>query len=166
MFAVLQGFSKGLFIHEASNESKGGITAFSYSVLPSHVWYKLPGFGSISIWCHSGHPMPSTNGYTWERSLRHRAQWLRGRASDSRLREPGFKPCDTVLKPWAGFFTLHCSSSLSCIKEFLAMDSGGCVYVCMSSLHALIVAYGWVLPREASMVSSALNGPEDWTCAT
>ena len=46
-----------------------------------------------------------------------RAQWLRGRAPDSRLREPGFESCAVVLKPWASFFTLHCSSSLSCINE-------------------------------------------------
>ena len=32
-------------------------------------------------------------------SLIHRAQWLRGRALDSRLREPGFKSCAVVLKP-------------------------------------------------------------------
>ena len=32
-----------------------------------------------------------------------RAQWLRGTASDSRLREPGFKSCAAVLKPWASF---------------------------------------------------------------
>ena len=33
-----------------------------------------------------------------------RAQWLRGRASDSRLREPGFESCAAALKPWASFF--------------------------------------------------------------
>ena len=54
-------------------------------------------------------------------------QWLRGRASDSRLREPGFDSCAAVLKPWASLFTLHCSNSLSCINEYLAIDSG--VYV-------------------------------------
>ena len=32
-----------------------------------------------------------------------RAPWLRGRASDSRLREPGFESCAAVLKPWASF---------------------------------------------------------------
>ena len=58
----------------------------------------------------------------------HRAQWLRGRASDSQLREPGFESCAAVLKPWARFFTLHCSSSLSCINEYLTIDSGGYVY--------------------------------------
>ena len=57
-----------------------------------------------------------------------RVQWLRGRALDSRLWEPGFKSCAAVLKPWATYFTLHCSSSLSCINEYLAIDSGGCVY--------------------------------------
>ena len=46
-----------------------------------------------------------------------RAQWLRGRASDSRLLEPGFKSCAAVLKTSASFFTLHCSSSLSYINE-------------------------------------------------
>ena len=40
-------------------------------------------------------------------------QWLTGRASDSRLREPGFESLAAVFKPWASFFTLHCSSSLS-----------------------------------------------------
>ena len=52
-------------------------------------------------------------------------------------------PSAAVLKPWASVFTLHCSSSLSCINEYLAIDSGGYVYV---------VAYGWMLPREAEMV--------------
>ena len=34
-------------------------------------------------------------------------------------------------------------SSLSCINESLAIDSGGYI----------VVAYGWMLPREAEMVS-------------
>ena len=57
-----------------------------------------------------------------------RAQWLRGRASDSRLREPGFESCAAVLKSWSNLFTLHCSSSLSCINEYLAIDNGGYVH--------------------------------------
>ena len=57
-----------------------------------------------------------------------RALWLRGRALDSQLREPGFKSCAVVLKPWSSFFTLHCSSSLSYINEYLAIDNGGYVY--------------------------------------
>ena len=78
-----------------------------------------------------------------------RAQWLRGRISDSRLREPGFESCAAVLNYWASFFTLHCSSSLSCINEYLAIA----VDMCTSSLRALIVAYGWMLSREAETVS-------------
>ena len=35
----------------------------------------------------------------------------------------------------------------------------------MSSLRALIVAYGWMLPRESEMVSE-LNGPEEWILCT
>ena len=38
-----------------------------------------------------------------------RAQWLRGRASDSRLRGPGFESCDAVLKPWK-VFSLYIAS--------------------------------------------------------
>ena len=48
---------------------------------------------------------------------------------------PGFNPV-SVLKPWASFFTLETV-----------------VDICMSSLRTLIVAYGWLLPREAEMVS-------------
>ena len=59
---------------------------------------------------------------------RRRTQWLRGRASDSRLRGPGFKPCAAVLRLWAYMFTLCCASSLSCINEYLAIDSGRYVY--------------------------------------
>ena len=57
------------------------------------------------------------------------------RASDSRLREPGFRA-----KPWASFFTLHRSSLLSCMNEYLAIDRGG--YLCTNKLQ-----YGWMLPK-------------------
>ena len=53
---------------------------------------------------------------------------LGGSVSDPRLREPGFESCAAVLKPWASFFTLRCSSSLSCINEYMTIDSGGYVY--------------------------------------
>ena len=56
------------------------------------------------------------------------SQWLRSRASDSQLREPGFESSVVELKSWASFFTLHCSRLLSCINEYLAIDSGGYVY--------------------------------------
>ena len=83
-----------------------------------------------------------------------RAQWLRGRAPDSRLRGPGFESCAAVLKPWARFFTLHCSSSLSCIYEHLAIDSGGYMYEQPSHINCSI--YGWMISREVETVF-------DWT---
>ena len=49
------------------------------------------------------------------------AQWLRGGASDYPLREPALEYCAAMLKSWATFVTLHCSSSLSCINEYLAI---------------------------------------------
>ena len=67
-----------------------------------------------------------------------RAQWLMGRASDSRLREPGFESCAAVLKPWTSVFTLHCSSSLSCINEYLAKDNGGYMYEQLSRIYCSI----------------------------
>ena len=67
-----------------------------------------------------------------------RVQWLRGRALDSRLREPGFESCAAVLKPWASFVTPHCSSSLSCINEYLAIDSDGYVYEQPSRINCSI----------------------------
>ena len=58
-----------------------------------------------------------------------------GRDSESRLQEPGFEPCAAVLK---SFFTLHCSSSLSCMNEYLAIDSGGYVYEQPSRINCSI----------------------------
>ena len=55
----------------------------------------------------------------------HRMQWLRGRASDYRLREPGFESCAAVLDLGQVFVILHCSSSHSCMNEYMAIDSGG-----------------------------------------
>ena len=68
----------------------------------------------------------------------YRAQWLRGRASDSRLRGPGFESCAAVLKPCASIFTLHCFSTLSCINEYLDIDSGEYVYEQSSGINCSI----------------------------
>ena len=68
-------------------------------------------------------------------------QWLRGRASDSRLREPGFESYASVLKHWASSF--HCT-----LLQFTQLYKR-VVDMCTSSLRALIVAYDWMLPREA-----------------
>ena len=67
-----------------------------------------------------------------------RGQWFRGRASDCRLREPGFDFYAALLKPWASFFTLRCSSSLSCINEYLAINNGGNVYEQPSRINCSI----------------------------
>ena len=75
-----------------------------------------------------------------------RAPWLRGRASDSRLREPGFESCAAVLKPRASFFTQYCSSSLSCINEFPAINSGGYVYEQPSRINCSM----WLDPSQRS----------------
>ena len=89
-------------------------------------------------------------------SFRSRAQWLGGRASDSRLREPGFESCAAVLKPWAIFFTLHCSSSLSYTNEYLAIDSCRYVYEQPSRINYSI----WLdASQEAEMVSERTGLP-------
>ena len=84
---------------------------------------------TISLCCmpFMGHNIKTTNPdpvscRTMDNFIR-RAQWLWGRASDSRLREPGFGSCAAELKSWASVFTLRSSSSLSCMNEFLAIDS-------------------------------------------
>ena len=73
-----------------------------------------------------------------------RAQWLRGRALDFPLSGPGLEFCAAVIKPWAS-----CSSSLSCIHECLATDSGGYVNEQGSRINCSI----WIFPREVEMVS-------------
>ena len=100
-----------------------------------------------------------------------RVQWLRGRSSDSRLREPRFKFCAAVLKPWAIVFTLHCFSSLSYINEYMAIDSGGYVdeqpsrITCGIWLDASQRSWDGVwLNRSVREVKckSNLRSPEDW----
>ena len=49
------------------------------------------------------------------------------------------------VKPWAGVFTIHCSSSLSCMNVYMTIDSGG--YLCANSLRALIAEWLDVSPR-------------------
>ena len=67
-----------------------------------------------------------------------RRQWLRGRASDSRLRELAFESCAVMVKPRASVFTQHCSSSRSCVNVYLAIDSGGYVYEQPSRINCSI----------------------------
>ena len=49
---------------------------------------------------------------------------------------PGSNPA--VSKPMAIFFTVLCSSSLSCINEYMAIDSGGNVYEQPSRINCSI----------------------------
>ena len=42
-----------------------------------------------------------------------------------------FRPC----QDWVMLFTLLCSSSLSCMNDYMAVDNGGYLY--MNSLRAL-----------------------------
>ena len=58
---------------------------------------------------------------------------LRVTTLDSRLRGHGFESCAAVIKPWASYFTLHCSSSLSCINEYLAIDKW---WICIRAAFA------------------------------
>ena len=83
----------------------------------------------------------------------HRAQWLRGRASDSRLRGSRFKSGAAVLKPWASVSTLHCSSSIRCMNEYLVIDIGA--YLFTNSLRALIA--GWLSGSERRRDDVPLN---------
>ena len=50
---------------------------------------------------------------------------------------PGSNPRCGV-KNMGKFFTLHCSSSLSCINEYLAIDNGGYVYEQPSRINCSI----------------------------
>ena len=87
-----------------------------------------------------------------------RAQWLRDRALDSRLREPWFESCAAVLKPWASFFTLHCPSSLSCINEYLIIYSGGYVYEQPSRINCSIWLDASQGSRDGVWVNRSVRG--------
>ena len=60
------------------------------------------------------------------------AQW---QSIDSRLGGPSYESCAALCI----LFTLHCSSSLNCRNEYLAVDTGECM--CTSSLRGLIAAW-------------------------
>ena len=94
-----------------------------------------------------------------------RAQWLRGKTSDTQLREPRFESCAAVLKPWASFFTLHYPSSHSCMNEYLAIDSGGYVQpMRINCSMAGCFPEKLRLNRSVREVKckSTLSSPEDW----
>ena len=77
------------------------------------------------------------------------------RASDHRLRKPGFESCAAVLNLEQVLFILHCFSSFNCINEYLPIESGGHLFT--NGLHTpLQLQRGWMFPREVEMVF-------DWT---
>ena len=51
---------------------------------------------------------------------------------------PGSNPALRYKNVGQVFFTLHCSSSLSCINEYLTIDSGGYVYEQPSRINCSI----------------------------
>ena len=60
---------------------------------------------------------------------------IQGYSFSLRLRERGLNPVvprETV----ASFFTLHCSSSVSCLNEYLAIDIGE--YKCTTSINCSV----------------------------
>ena len=77
-----------------------------------------------------------------------KAQWLRGRATDSRLRVPGFESCAP-----ASLFCLHCISLLSCIQEYMDIESGGYVYDYPSCINC----YMWLDASQRSRDGLSVN---------
>ncbi|KAK2178417.1 hypothetical protein NP493_545g01096 [Ridgeia piscesae] len=66
---------------------------------------------------------------------------LRGRAANYRLREPAYESCAAVLNFGQNVFTLHCSSSLSCMNEYIAIDNGGYLYEPPSCINCCVAGY-------------------------
>ena len=102
---------------------KGVVIDYCFENDPQRSHIKtVVGYMRMPLWCNI-HDHITQDGHTCTNaSVIYIAQWLRGRAADSRLREPGFEPCAAV------FFTLRCSSSLNCICGYLTIDCGGYVY--------------------------------------
>ena len=51
----------------------------------------------------------------------------------SHVRDSGFETSCCHFECLASLFPLHCSSSLSCMKEYLPVDSGGYLYVVIAA---------------------------------
>ena len=97
----------------------------------------------------------------------HRVQWPRGRASDYRLR----KSCAAVLNLGHVFVILHCSSSHSCMNEYMAIDSGGYLYAQPSRINCSMAGcfpekLRWHLIEQAACmgnkVKSSVSCTENW----
>ena len=55
------------------------------------------------------------------------------------------------VEPWASSLILHCLSSLSCMNQYIAIDSGGYVYT--NNPRA------WVFPREIETLFAGTGVP-------
>ena len=74
-----------------------------------------------------------------------------GRMPDSQSSEPGFEPPFATVSKIGHFRSLHCGPSrLSCINEYLAIDSGGHVSDLVLARNCCLTR---MLPGEAELVS-------------
>ena len=89
----------------------------------------------------------SYNTRTVERSI------VVARASNSQSRDSGFESSFCRFEALIISFTPRCSSSLSCINEYLAIDSGG--YLCTNSFLTLIAA--WLKASQGSRDEKGVN---------
>ena len=65
---------------------------------------------------------------SWRRTARKRMTNHSGavaKTSDFQLREPGFESCAAMSNIGQDLLPLHCSRSLGCMNEHLAIDRGG-----------------------------------------
>ena len=70
-----------------------------------------------------------------------RAQWLRGRTSDPRLREPGLESCAAVLKPWASF-SLYLADRTGRLTSYFCISCCRWSSFCAFSSSCLLVLAG------------------------
>ena len=71
------------------------------------------------------------------------------RASDPQLRELRFESC-VPRQILGNVFILNCSSSLSCMNAYIAIDSGG--YLCMNSLCALLAMLNLNIAQNVNII--------------
>ena len=75
------------------------------------------------------------------------------RALNSSLRDASSESWAVVLNLGLSLSAQHCSSSLSCMKDYMAVDSGG--YVCTNSLPTLTAV--WLDASQRRQSSFQLN---------
>ena len=110
---TLQSFTQDQIKFKCVMTGNGLLYKHTCDAIYTHFWgitYDIYCFGRPFLHLHLFTHSPPIHG-----SMLHcRTQWLRGRASDIWLQGSGSNPV-LQMKPWASFFMLHCSSSLSCM---------------------------------------------------